>query len=121
MDQDNPYASPAIADDRPSGTAKTCWRDNELLVMREDGILPQRCVYCNAPSQATFKFDVTSSFTFRIRSAILDLGICDSHRRQARRNLFIRSSVDLVGISMLLISFSLPLSRIGMLLFALFF
>src|SRR5918992_369607 len=49
----NPYASPqsVFGPFQLAEEPRGAWRDGDLLVLRRDGVLPDRCIKCNRPAE----------------------------------------------------------------------
>ncbi len=108
MDRENPYASPAEISDHSFDDERNCWRDGDLLVVILKTQMPSRCVFCNAPSHATFAFDAARWFALGKR--IVRPGICPSHGRRLRRTRFIRFAFLLLNLMLVwFIYFYVPL------------
>jgi hypothetical protein len=99
------------------GTTGTgVWRDKATLVMSKDARLPDRCVKCNEPTHGRLKRKLTwhhpaiyilllvawliyviVAMVVR-KKATVELGLCDEHLQQRRRNIFISSGLFLLGM-----------------------
>ena len=112
MDNDNPFRSPLSDTTRPiqrSGShGAGIWSDYNLLVLRKDAELPDRCIACNEPAEGrrwTQKFYWHSPVFYLLiivniliyvlvavivrKSAQLSLGICERHQRQRTTALIV--------------------------------
>ncbi|HUY87748.1 MAG TPA: hypothetical protein VMV10_03345 [Pirellulales bacterium] len=117
MDDVNPYAAPQH--DLPLNAAAPepgfgIWRDGELLLMREDALLPDRCVMCNAPA-AGRRVRVSLRwlapihvFGFSIplfeRGARIEVGVCPRHRRRRRLAMAAVWLLYALGLSMVIVA-----------------
>lgn len=124
MDAVNPYAAPQH--DLPlNATELGCgvWRDGNLLVMRKEAVLPNRCMECNAPAEGGWFKQVSIWFdplyllllpilplvvVFIAHMATVELGLCASHFRLHQRDRELSNTTPLYflgGIVLALIPF----------------
>ena len=86
---------------------QTIWRDNAILVMTKEALLPNRCVKCNEPTGERLKRKLTwhhpaiyltvliSILVYAVialvlrKSATVNIGLCEEHFDIRRRNLAI--------------------------------
>ena len=99
--QQQPYFPP------PTHGMNTVWRNNSLLVMTKEALLPNRCIKCNAPADEQLKRKLTwhhpalyllalASLLIYIvvalvvrKSATVNVGLCEHHSSARRRNVLI--------------------------------
>lgn len=92
MDDFNPCAT-SQHDLPPAATACKAsgggfWRDGELLLMRLDAALPDRCVKCNAPAEGCrLKLTLPGLLSLPVfllgtRLRPIQIGLCPRHRRR---------------------------------------
>lgn len=98
----HPYAAPAATGQTTPGVAGDCWRQGRLLVVQTDGVLPERCVKCNAPAtmdklrrfvwhaSGWYLLLLLNPVIYAIAALIvqkqtrLEVGLCADHRRRRR-------------------------------------
>jgi hypothetical protein len=103
-DPANPYAASSVFPQLPAGPGQDCWRNGDLLVVRADGDLPERCVKCNAPATMdkprTFAWHANGWYALILVNLLvyliaalcvqkkirIEVGLCPAHR--ARRRAF---------------------------------
>jgi hypothetical protein len=92
------------------------WRDQSKMVVSKGALLPARCVKCNAPATgpkikkklswhhpAIFILLFVALLIYLIvamilrKTAVLELGLCEKHRAQRRRNVLITWALILLG------------------------
>jgi hypothetical protein len=95
------------------------WRDNSILVMTKDALLPGRCVKCNAYTEerlrrklswhhpALFLLILFSILVFAIvamvvrKTATVDVGFCPEHRAARKKHTVITWALGLMSIACL--------------------
>ena len=97
----NPFAPPkALLDDRTGADAEM-WREGKVLVMRQGGEFPHRCIKCNEPSAAPlrrYKLSWHSPWLYLLlllalllyaivaaivrKTAVVQIGLCERHQRR---------------------------------------
>jgi hypothetical protein len=101
MTPQEPYFPP------PMHGLQTIWRDNSILVMTKEALLPNRCVKCNEPTGERLKRKLTwhhpaiyltvliSILVYAVialvlrKSAVVNIGLCEEHLEIRQRNLAI--------------------------------
>lgn len=101
MTPQQPYFPP------PSHGLETIWRDNSVLVMTKEALLPNRCIKCNAPAGEQLKRKLTwhhpalyllilvSVLIYAVvalvvrKTAIVTVGLCEEHSSARRQNIWI--------------------------------
>ena len=101
MTPQQPYFPP------PSHGMNAVWRNNSVLVMTKQALLPNRCIKCNAPADEQLKRKLTwhhpalyllvfvSVLIYAIvamivrKTATVNIGLCEDHLSSRRRNLLI--------------------------------
>src|SRR5690349_14738678 len=99
--QPQPYFPPA------THNLDAIWRNNAVLVMTKQALLPNRCVKCNAPAEEQLKRKLTwhhpalyllvfiSILVYAIvamvvrKTATINIGLCEEHLSSRRRNILI--------------------------------
>lgn len=94
---------------------ETIWRDNSVLVMTKEALLPNRCVKCNEPTGERLKRKLTwhhpaiyltvliSILVYAVvalvlrKTATVNVGLCEEHLSTRRRNLAITWVLGLAG------------------------
>jgi hypothetical protein len=95
------FAPPRAKLEQAAGEGDELWREGKVLVMRRDGVLPHRCIKCNAPSVApTRRYKLTwhSPWWYLVllmavllyalvallvrKSAVVHIGLCERHQRR---------------------------------------
>jgi hypothetical protein len=98
------------------------WRDNSILVMAKDALLPGRCVKCNAYTEerlrrklswhhpALFLLILFSILVFAIvamvvrKTATVDVGFCPEHRAARKKHTAITWALGLLSILCLILT-----------------
>lgn len=125
---DNPYAPPTA--ELRLASNEHCWRDGRHVVLRRGGDLPHRCLRCNRPglprargstyswhSPWLFVLIPLNIIVFAVvallvrRSVKLHPVLCDSHRRELRRDWIL--CLALLAAGLLLLAAGLPGSGPG--------
>lgn len=125
---DNPYAPPTA--ELRLASNEHCWRDGRHVVLRRGGDLPHRCLRCNRPglprsrgstyswhSPWLFVLIPLNIIVFAVvallvrRSVKLHPVLCDSHRRELRRDWVL--CLALLAAGLLLLAAGLPGSGPG--------
>ena len=107
--------------------ANVAWRDGELLMVRKDAVLPDRCLKCNAPAQGfQFKRSLTwaspwyallillSPILFIIvyvivsRRGKVTVGVCPVHRNKRNRAILAGWLTALAGIASSFLAAAVP-------------
>lgn len=125
MDEVNPYAAPQH--DLPLNAAAHklgdgVWRAGDLLVMRKDAVLPERCFKCNGPANGK-RLKVRLRWNEPIcvlgvrlpsltdHSAKFEVSLCWEHRRKRRTAAAFSGLFCLLGISATFVLISLTIAR----------
>jgi hypothetical protein len=133
----NPYASPMASLVPEPLASEDAWRDGNVLVVRKGGILPDRCIKCNAPAAGIrngrtlywhspwlYLLLFAGLLPFLIVAAIvqhkiqLQVGLCRRHRSR-RRWMMACGALSVVGGIALMIEIAgrprlaVDLSRFG--------
>ena len=116
---DNPFAAPSVEVDprsRAPGSLGRVWREGKLLMLDRDAMLPPRCVKCNAPEAGRKRLALSwhPPWVFLLilggllvyvivalivrKSAKLEVGLCDAHRRRRRSFMLLGTALLLLGI-----------------------
>ncbi len=100
----------------PMHGLQTIWRDNSILVMTKEALLPNRCVKCNEPAGERLKRKLTwhhpaiyltvlvSILVYVVialvlrKSATVDVGLCEEHLSTRRRNLAITWALGIAAV-----------------------
>ena len=101
MTPEQPYFPPA------AHNLNTIWRNNSMLVMTKEALLPNRCVKCNAPADEQLKRKLTwhhpalyllvfASLLIYVvvalvvrKTATVNVGLCEEHLSSRRRNILV--------------------------------
>ena len=85
----------------------TVWRNNSVLVMTKEALLPNRCVKCNAPANEQIRRKLTwhhpalyllilvSLLIYAIvamvvrKTAVVSIGLCEEHFSARRRDIWL--------------------------------
>lgn len=121
----NPYVAPqydlplnAVGDELGDGV----WRDGDLLMMRKDAVLPDRCFKCNGPASGR-RLKVRLRWNEPIRvlgvrlpsltdhSAKIEVSLCSEHRRKRRIAAASSGLFCLLGIAATFALISLTIAR----------
>ena len=110
MTPQQPYFPP------PAHNLNTIWRNDSLLVMTKEALLPNRCVKCNAPADEQLKRKLTwhhpalyllifaSILIYAVvamivrKTATVNVGLCEEHLSSRRRNLLITWALGLGAV-----------------------
>ncbi|HEY8411800.1 MAG TPA: hypothetical protein VIK76_10370 [Pyrinomonadaceae bacterium] len=111
MTPQQPYFPP------PSHGMDTVWRNDSVLVMTKEALLPNRCVKCNAPAEEQLKRKLTwhhpalyllilvSVLIYAVvalvvrKTAIVTVGLCDEHSSARRQNIWITCLLVFLSIA----------------------
>lgn len=111
MTPQQPYFPP------PSHGMNTVWRNNSVLVMTKQALLPNRCIKCNAPADEQLKRKLTwhhpalyllalASLLIYVvvamvvrKTATVNVGLCEDHSSARRRNIAITWALGLASIA----------------------
>ena len=111
MTPEQPYFPP------PTHGMNTIWRNNSVLVMTKEALLPHRCIKCNAPADEQLKRKLTwhhpalyllalaSVLIYVVvavvvrKTATVKVGLCEDHSSARRRNLAITWALGLSSIA----------------------
>ena len=111
MTPQQPYFPP------PSHGMNTVWRNNSLLVMTKEALLPNRCIKCNAPADEQLKRKLTwhhpalyllalASLLIYVvvamvvrKTATVNVGLCEEHSSARRRNIAITWALGLAMVA----------------------
>jgi hypothetical protein len=101
MTPQQPYFPP------PSHGLETIWRNNSVLVMTKEALLPSRCIKCNAPAGEQLKRKLTwhhpalyllilvSVLIYAVvalvvrKTAIVTVPLCEEHSSARRQNIWL--------------------------------
>ena len=131
MNDDNPYAAPEFSAQSPSKfsgqafgspDAGGCWQDGNLLVLRKEAILPDRCIKCNLPAndyrlkrklawhpQVWYLTLLISPLLYIIvalcvrHTAKIEVGLCERHRTRRSRAITYAWLAILGGITLIFV------------------
>ena len=110
MTPQQPYFPP------PTHNLNTVWRNDSLLVMTKEALLPNRCVKCNAPADEQLKRKLTwhhpalyllifaSILIYAVvamivrKTATVNVGLCEEHLSSRRRSLLITWALGLGAV-----------------------
>ena len=120
MDEINPYAAPqqeVVVEALLAEPGGGVWREDKILVMHKQAVLPDRCIKCNQPAggrrlkrklywhhPAWYLLILISLWIYIIaalivrRSAKIEIGLCEIHRRKRWRAIAISWLFVLIGI-----------------------
>jgi len=111
MTPQQPYFPP------PTHGLNTIWRNNSVLVMTKEALLPNRCIKCNAPADEQLKRKLTwhhpalyllalASLLIYIvvalvvrKTATVNVGLCEDHSSARRRNILINWALGLTSVA----------------------
>ena len=111
MTPQQPYFPP------PTHGLNTIWRNNSVLVMTKEALLPNRCIKCNAPADEQLKRKLTwhhpalyllalASLLIYIvvalvvrKTATVNVGLCEDHSSARRRNILITWALGLASVA----------------------
>lgn len=111
MTPQQPYFPP------PTHGMNTVWRNNSVLVMTKEALLPNRCVKCNAPADEQLKRKLTwhhpalyllalaSLLIYAVvamivrKTATVNIGLCEDHSSARRRNISITWALGLASVA----------------------
>jgi hypothetical protein len=109
--QQQPYFPP------PTHGMNTIWRNNSVLVMTKQALLPNRCIKCNAPADEKLKRKLTwhhpalyllaiASLLIYVvvamvvrKTATVNIGLCEDHSSARRRNIAITWALGLASVA----------------------
>lgn len=114
----NPYAPPEAELRAPvvMGGSGGVWRDGPLLVAVKNATLPDRCVKCNRPTplkiERTYYWHPPVWYLLILlnwliyaivaaavrKKAVLEVGLCEDHRRRRKMSMWIGTLIPLLGI-----------------------
>lgn len=117
----NPYQAPKTKSSlAPLPPGAGLWREGNLLVMRKDAELPDRCVRCNAPADGyrlkrnlswhhpAFYLIVLFNLLIYVivalivrKTAKIYVGLCEEHRRKRTRTILTAWFFSLLGIALI--------------------
>jgi len=110
MTPQQPYFPP------PTHGLNTVWRNNSVLAMTKEALLPNRCIKCNAPADEQLKRKLTwhhpalyllvlaSVLIYAVvamvvrKTATVNVGLCEDHSSARRRNIAITWALGLASI-----------------------
>ena len=99
----------------PTHGMNTVWRNNSVLVMTKQALLPNRCIKCNAPADEQLKRKLTwhhpalyllalASLLIYVvvamvvrKTATVNIGLCEDHSSARRRNIAITWALGLAS------------------------
>jgi hypothetical protein len=111
MTPQQPYFPP------PTHGLNTVWRNNSVLVMTKEALLPNRCIKCNAPAEEQLKRRLTwhhpalyllalASILIYVvvamvvrKTATVNVGLCEQHSAVRKRNILITLALGFASIA----------------------